>query len=301
MYGRPNAIVNNTSASLPTVPARPQNPDTVESRKRPLSVTPERVLKRARTMPSPLTGPLPDPASISSDPPPQSAPPPSTPTNGNDKRNHSPSPITPKRPGQLPTLTELLASAKKSKMSPKGKGRKISGDKAAVADGVDGKAKARLPFPKEEPQCRPEDAYAMNTDIGDASPTKSLSSLAGSDSDSDSQPGSPLMPSFTHDAEESFNPICSSTQMPFGVARDGMLGTGSIGGGSVGIGTGTGFGRTSSGFGFGMGYNSQFDVEGEVDRVSELLERDVDFGGWLRDVSVEAEEDEVAVGLGESP
>jgi len=33
-----------------------------------------------------------------------------------------------------------------------------------------------------------------------------------------------------------------------------------------------------------MGYNSQFDIEGEVGRVSELLERDVDFEGWLRDV-----------------
>ena len=35
---------------------------------------------------------------------------------------------------------------------------------------------------------------------------------------------------------------------------------------------------------FAMGYNSQFDIEGEVGRVSELLERDVDFEGWLRDV-----------------
>lgn len=34
----------------------------------------------------------------------------------------------------------------------------------------------------------------------------------------------------------------------------------------------------------GGGYRSQFDVERHVDRVSELLEKDVDFGGWLRDV-----------------
>lgn len=40
---------------------------------------------------------------------------------------------------------------------------------------------------------------------------------------------------------------------------------------------------TSSGV-FGGGYRSQFDVERHVDRVSELLEKDVDFGGWLRDV-----------------
>ncbi|KAF9228971.1 hypothetical protein BS17DRAFT_772830 [Gyrodon lividus] len=43
------------------------------------------------------------------------------------------------------------------------------------------------------------------------------------------------------------------------------------------------FGRRNSGI-FGMGYNSQFDVEKHVDRVSELLEKDVDFDGWLRDV-----------------
>ncbi|KAG1731203.1 uncharacterized protein EDB91DRAFT_1154995 [Suillus paluster] len=42
---------------------------------------------------------------------------------------------------------------------------------------------------------------------------------------------------------------------------------------------------------FGVGYSSQFDVERHVDRVSELLEKDVDFGGWLRDVpSVEEPE-----------
>lgn len=41
--------------------------------------------------------------------------------------------------------------------------------------------------------------------------------------------------------------------------------------------------RTSNGI-FGVGYSSQFDVERHVDRVSELLEKDVDFDGWLRDM-----------------
>ncbi|KAF9239088.1 hypothetical protein BU15DRAFT_74778 [Melanogaster broomeanus] len=50
-------------------------------------------------------------------------------------------------------------------------------------------------------------------------------------------------------------------------------------------------GRTSSGI-FGMGYNSQFDVEKHVDRVSELLEKDVDFDGWLRDVPAVEEIDQ---------
>ena len=34
----------------------------------------------------------------------------------------------------------------------------------------------------------------------------------------------------------------------------------------------------------GMGYNSQFDVEGQVGLVSDLLERDVDFTGWIHDL-----------------
>lgn len=50
-------------------------------------------------------------------------------------------------------------------------------------------------------------------------------------------------------------------------------------------------GRTNNGA-FGMGYSSQFDVERHVDRVSELLEKDVDFDGWLRDVrTVEKSQD----------
>lgn len=35
----------------------------------------------------------------------------------------------------------------------------------------------------------------------------------------------------------------------------------------------------------GMGYSSQFDVEKHVDRVSELLEKDVDFDSWLKDAN----------------
>jgi len=49
--------------------------------------------------------------------------------------------------------------------------------------------------------------------------------------------------------------------------------------------------RTNSGA-FGIGYSSQFDVERHVDRVSELLEKDVDIDGWLRDVgTVDASQD----------
>ena len=40
---------------------------------------------------------------------------------------------------------------------------------------------------------------------------------------------------------------------------------------------------------FGAGYNSQFDVEAQVGEVSALLERDVDFDNWLKDLSDENE------------
>lgn len=47
------------------------------------------------------------------------------------------------------------------------------------------------------------------------------------------------------------------------------------------------------GLGFGgMGYSSQFDVEGGVEQVSGILERDVDFEAWLRDSTPPVEEEE---------
>jgi hypothetical protein len=49
------------------------------------------------------------------------------------------------------------------------------------------------------------------------------------------------------------------------------------------LGVGSSLGQGSSAY-LGIGYDSQFDIEGQVDRVSELLERDVDFDGWLRDI-----------------
>lgn len=40
----------------------------------------------------------------------------------------------------------------------------------------------------------------------------------------------------------------------------------------------------SQGYGLGgMGYSSQFDVEGGVAETSVVLERDVDYGAWLRE------------------
>jgi neural Wiskott-Aldrich syndrome protein len=50
--------------------------------------------------------------------------------------------------------------------------------------------------------------------------------------------------------------------------------------------------RTSSGAWGGGGYNSQYDVEGQVDRVSELLDKDVDFDGWLKEMPPDPEDEE---------
>ncbi|KIM52413.1 hypothetical protein SCLCIDRAFT_1163411 [Scleroderma citrinum Foug A] len=74
-------------------------------------------------------------------------------------------------------------------------------------------------------------------------------------------PESPVF-SFTQDNNNNFRPPYTSTQ-------DGLKQP---------------LGPMSSGV-FGMGYSSQLDIEKHVDRVSELLERDVDFDSWLRDVN----------------
>ncbi|KAF4604382.1 hypothetical protein EYR40_001560 [Pleurotus pulmonarius] len=123
-------------------------------------------------------------------------------------------------------------------------------------------------------------SYHIGYDIDMSSPAKSLSSIAGSDSeDSDEEAGDALRDTTFINAAKGFEPLGASTQADGGGGfAFGAMSQASVGGGI----------RS-----FGM-YNSQFDVEGEVDRVSELLERDVDFDGWLRDASIkdDAEEEE---------
>lgn len=83
-----------------------------------------------------------------------------------------------------------------------------------------------------------------------ASPARSLSSLAASDSDSEPEDGQ----------ANGFDPPFTSTQVD---GKEKALGW--------------------------MKYNSQFDVDGNVDLVSKFMEKDVDvdFGGWLKDPSPE--------------
>ncbi|KAH9939445.1 hypothetical protein B0H21DRAFT_39264 [Amylocystis lapponica] len=175
-----------------------------------------------------------------------------------------PVPVTPDRQA-LPTLTELLASSRRSKPRPRPPSRKHKSETSTPnAKGKYKETDTQLP--------------ALDDDDG-ASRTKSyFSSPASGSSDSPSslrqRPRSPVSPLFSQNPG-AFAPPYASTQQP---AAGGFLGVGSFDSGPGAL-----LARGSSGF-FGMGYNSQFDVERQVDRVSELLERDVDYDGWLRDL-----------------
>jgi len=240
---------------VPTTPSRNLNVNINDNNKRPLH-SPDRTVKKARTMPSLGSSPI--------------------------VAGSSPSPTTPKRQN-LPTLTELLASAKKGKKSLKGlKSKSVEEEPVS---------KFRFPSPLPDLEDNPYmlDPYAISVDHSvldlDISPTKSLSSLAGSDSeDEDVEVNDQALA--LNFSPSSFNPYATSTQYqnyphvgrgsPF-LREDGKAGT-----------------ALSLGFG---GYNSQFDVAGQVDKVDKLLEKDVDYEGWLRDPSLERE----GIGAEESP
>ena len=272
------------SASLPAIPLEPlpsfpttPTRNTNENNKRVL-YSPDRSVKKARTMSSPDTSPIaggsPRLATVFQ------------PSTLKEDGTNPPLPTTPK--GQnLPTLTELLASAKKGKKklhSPKG--LKL---KSAVGVDIDltTEPTTKFRFPSHPPAALEDNPYMLdpfaigvNHEIN-ISPAKSLSSLAGSDSedeeDEDDELKQPLDLS-----PSSFNPYVTSTQH-----KGPFLTSPHSSGRSAGL---------SLGFG---AYNSQFDVAGQVDKVDKLLEKDVDYGGWLRDPSLEREGSRA--GVEESP
>ncbi|KAK0455263.1 uncharacterized protein EV420DRAFT_591205 [Desarmillaria tabescens] len=138
-------------------------------------------------------------------------------------------PTTPqKKP--LPTLTELLASARKT---PKGKGRVVPKPRSPV--------KTPVPIVPEEPVNVDLD---MDMDVDFVSPAKSLSSIADEDSDGDDDGDGGELPDFTYDAG-AFKPPFASTQLQ----------------------------------GSQLGYNSQVDVERNVNELDKFLARDVDMSG----------------------
>ncbi|KAI9069441.1 hypothetical protein FKP32DRAFT_1640824 [Trametes sanguinea] len=176
----------------------------------------------------------------------------------------------------LPTLTELLASSRRSRPRPRPPSRKQT---------PQSQHSAKPRPPRNHPAEAETDLPAVDEDEREPSPTKTyFSSPASGSSDSDSAVHrSPVSPLFTQNPG-AFVPAFVSSQRPSANDDDPFLGAR-----AQSQSQGRGLMRGSSGF-FGMGYNSQFDVEGQVDRVSELLERDVDYNGWLRDVD-EADEE----------
>ncbi|KAL6308572.1 hypothetical protein BKA93DRAFT_716105, partial [Sparassis latifolia] len=239
-------------------------------------------------------------------PPSSDAPPPSTPPTATSELNPItpprpvpsskglgnakglPVPTTPNRQG-LPTLTELLASSRRSKPRPRPPSRKIRSETKPqlhntkpMGIGVEDDV---LPLYEEDEIQDPE-----------PSPAKTyLSSPASGSSDSPGstlhRPRSPISPLFTQQPDV-FAPALASTQrldVRAGLVAAGV-GTHSLGRQLLAGGSG----------GFFRGYNSQFDVEGQVGRVSELLERDVDFEGWLRDVPDVEEKEEACHAQGMS-
>jgi hypothetical protein len=252
-----------SSLPLPVAPTRNRDGTLNDNNKRPF-YSPDRAVKKARTMPSL------DSSLIAA---------------GFDIAQDVPSPTTPKRQN-LPTLTELLASAKKGK-----KPQSSKGTNSQSADVESGTKPTRFPSPlpplEDNPYMLDPYAISVNHDL-DFSPTKSLSSLAGSDSEDEHENdelkhqvlGLKFSPS-------SFNPYATSTQRqnyPYEV-HEGHVITSSRSGPFPDENEQAGA-ALSLGFG---GYNSQFDVAGQVDKVDKPLEKDVDYEGWLRDPSLERE------------
>lgn len=148
-----------------------------------------------------------------------------------------------------------------------------------------------------------------------SSPASSGSSSAGSFTSAHQAPGSPPrspLSGFTQNPER-FAPLAESTQQVraqekyhsddvFGLrtlgaptqassvldsSQYGVVKQGPIGGDNES----QKLGRFSSGAGFGL-YNSQYDVDANIDRVSHFMEQDVDFSAWLKNMDEEEEEEE---------
>lgn len=162
-----------------------------------------------------------------------------------------------------PTLTELLASSQRSKPRPRPPSRK-----APVTPSKSGSPSQGMQLTDED---EVEDVPPSPKTYF-SSPASSDSSSAGSSFNfrvKNSRFSPPRSPCFTQ-RPESFAPALTGTQ-PNGSGGGGVGKTSSLkrgGSGSLGM----------------FGYNSQFDVDGNVDEVSAMLERDVDVDHWFKDI-----------------
>ncbi|KAH9930882.1 uncharacterized protein B0H18DRAFT_991698 [Fomitopsis serialis] len=233
--------------------------------------------KKARTT-------APDSSSSAPIPPPSTPPPPAS-SASNDAvspvRNYGlgnaqglpiETPTTPERQA-LPTLTDLLASSRRSKARP----RPPRGRRSPPIT------------PRRDHKLPAADALDADADAGtdrEASPARTYFSSPASGSSSSSprfRPRSPVSPLFSQNPG-AFAPAFVSSQ------PGGFLGYGNS---QMPLHGGAPVTRAGSGV-FGLGYNSQFDVEGGVSRAAELLDRDVDYADWLRDIP-EVEDEAAAV------
>ena len=300
-YGRHNSSPNQpleASASLPAIPLTPtRDTSTNANNKRaalepPASPSDGRALKKTRTMPAVALQ-----AQTALPPSPHTPPRPVVQPNSSPP---SPMPVTPKKP-TIPTLTDLLASAKKGKGSPK---RASTKPRSRVPDPP---VARKAPFPSIAPYDEDNpymlDPYAISAqgvdldlpvDIDLQSPTKSLSSLAGSDSEDD-------IDELDDPGDISFNPVATSTQHPFIGHKSGASQPTGDSWASVYGDVGPRQVPASSSNSFPYAYNSQFesDVAKQVDRVDKLLEKDVDYDGWLKDPEEEADVSEDVGGASE--
>ena len=207
-----------------------------------------------------------------STPPPTSSPPiaPVTPVSkgkGLGNARGLPVPATPDQQHPLPTLTELLATSRRSRPRPRPPSRKNTPHTRAHGAASSHGSESELPggAARATPEPSPTKTYF-------SSPASGSSDEEEGEAGCGRSPVSPLF-GFTQDPG-AFAPRFVSTQ---------KAGDGAGAGQSDPFAPSQSLGRASSGF-LGMGYSSQFYVEGHVEQVSELLERDVDFNGWLRDL-----------------
>jgi neural Wiskott-Aldrich syndrome protein len=172
-----------------------------------------------------------------------------------------------------PTLTELLASSQRSKPRPRPPSRKApttpSKSKTSyrpqmlVEDPVVEKVAEQPEEQLDEIPATPKTYFS--------SPASSTSSSASAGTlfnlrSKQARFSPPSSPMFTQHPE-TFNPTSTGTQI--GEQRGRLIGQASLG-------------RTGS---LGMfGYNSQFDVDGHVDEVTAMLERDMDVDNWYKEL-----------------
>lgn len=262
---------------LNRVYGRPRPPESLLKRARSSSPTPRTAAKKIRTIPSP-------PASGSA----PAASPPFKPAYK--------TPVTPPRT-TLPKLEDLIAaSAQKQKIKAKAKEREKAKSKAVAKEKQPGQhSQPPIKFEETRSTSRSseerrqqreletvgdavinwdatlEKMAANHTGAGDVSPSKSLSSIADSNSLESPQESGMDLPDFSHGAP--FEPMGASTQ-PMGILGGESLGTTERGE--------RGFGQND--FGYPMRYESQMDVESNMQGVEELLDADVvgyTAGPWM--------------------